>query len=89
MELTSEVHGSGLGPVCPSLFSKKFFVKPTATLVEITKVHSRYFQASHGLAWPDWVNNGTTYKDLRTVANFGMYWNFNTREKARLTGGMS
>ncbi|CAH3173893.1 unnamed protein product [Porites lobata] len=44
-------------------------------------------EASHGLAWPDWVNNGTTYKDLRTVANFGMYWNFNTREKARLTGG--
>ena len=40
MELTSEVHGSRLGPVCPSLFRKKFFVKPTATVVEITKVYS-------------------------------------------------
>lgn len=34
---------------------------------------------------PDWVLNGTTYKDLGTVADFGMLWNFNTREKARLT----
>ena len=41
------------------------------------------------MAWPDWVDNGTTYQDLRTVANFGMFWNFNTPEKARLTGGLS
>ena len=37
---------------------------------------------------PDWVRNGTTYKDLGTVGDFSMMWNFNTREKARLTGGM-
>ena len=37
---------------------------------------------------PDWVLNGTTYKDLGTVGDFSMMWNFNTREKARLTGGL-
>ena len=37
---------------------------------------------------PDWVLNGTTYKDLETVGDFFMMWNFNTREKARLTGGL-
>lgn len=37
---------------------------------------------------PDWALNGTTLKDLGTVADFSMLWNFNTREKARLTGGL-
>ena len=36
---------------------------------------------------PDWVLNGTTYEDIGTVSDFGMRWNFNTREKARITGG--
>ena len=37
---------------------------------------------------PDWALNGTTLKDLGTVSDFSMLWNFNTREKARLTGGL-
>lgn len=44
-------------------------------------------EESHGLPFPDWVLNGTTYEDIRKVADFGMMWNFNTIEKARLTGG--
>ena len=38
---------------------------------------------------PDWVLNGTTYEDIGKVSDYGMGWNFNTREKARLTGGLS
>ena len=38
---------------------------------------------------PDWVLNGTTYEDIGKVCDYGMGWNFNTREKARLTGGLS
>ena len=38
---------------------------------------------------PDWVLNGTTYEDIGKVSDYGMAWNFNTREKARLTGGLS
>ena len=38
---------------------------------------------------PDWVLNGTTYEDIGKVSDFSMGWNFNTREKARLTGGLS
>ena len=37
---------------------------------------------------PDWVLNGTTYEDIGKVSDFSMGWNFNTREKARLTGGL-
>ena len=37
---------------------------------------------------PDWVLNGTTYEDMCKVSDYGMGWNFNTREKARLTGGL-
>ena len=37
---------------------------------------------------PDWVLNGTTYEDMRKVSDYGMGWNFNTREKARVTGGL-
>jgi len=37
---------------------------------------------------PDWVLNGSTYEDMRKVSDYGMGWNFNTREKARLTGGL-
>ena len=46
-----------------------------------------YYQESHGLPFPDWVLNGTTYEDIGKVADFGMMWNFNTIEKAKLTGG--
>ena len=38
---------------------------------------------------PDWVLNGTTYEDIGKVSDYSMGWNFNTREKARLTGGLS
>jgi len=38
---------------------------------------------------PDWVLNGTTYEDIGIVSDYSMGWNFNTREKARLTGGLS
>jgi len=44
-------------------------------------------EESHNMTLPDWALNGTTLKDLGTVADFSMLWNFNTREKARLTGG--
>ncbi|CAH3021129.1 unnamed protein product, partial [Porites evermanni] len=44
-------------------------------------------EESQNMTLPDWVLNGTTYKDLGTVGDFSMMWNFNTREKARLTGG--
>ena len=37
---------------------------------------------------PDWVLNGTTYEDIGKVSDYSMGWNFNTREKARLTGGL-
>lgn len=44
-------------------------------------------EKSHNLPLPDWVLKGTTYEDLGTVSDYGMGWNYNTIEKARLTGG--
>jgi len=44
-------------------------------------------EKSHNMKLPDWVLNGTTYEDIGKVSDYGMGWNFNTREKARLTGG--
>lgn len=44
-------------------------------------------EKSHNMTLPDWVLNGTTYEDIGKVSDYGMGWNFNTREKARLTGG--
>lgn len=46
------------------------------------------FQKAHNMTLPDWVLNGTTYEDVVKVSNYGMGWNFNTRGKARLTGGL-
>ena len=46
------------------------------------------FQKAHNMKLPDWVLNGTTYEDMCKVSDYGMGWNFNTREKARLTGGL-
>ncbi|XP_078357149.1 prostatic acid phosphatase-like isoform X2 [Oculina patagonica] len=44
-------------------------------------------EKSHNMTLPDWVLNDTTYEDIGIVSDYSMKWNFNTREKARLTGG--